>query len=131
MERTLGTFTPAGLDPRGRDRFLLRLGARSADRQLLAWRCVAAVLLLGLSGVLVIRTGSAPKDNAGTYAHLQSAPPVQSIEAADASREAPLALAYLDLRTRVLEEGVDAIPASPSNADVQVRSIWSDVTNSP
>jgi hypothetical protein len=100
LEQVLLGLQPSspGLD---HDLVMFRAGQTAVRRRLRVWQGSTAALLAGLT--ILVFGGPRDQPKPGPV-------PVESRWAATPASEAPAAGSYAALRTRVLEQGVDALP---------------------
>ncbi len=122
LARQLRQLRPVGhgID---RDALMFRAGQRSARGRLHAWQSMAGLMMIVLVAVLAwLNRGPSRTSAAPAAVASDNAPPAQAPLAslghhpirADAwtDRHLPWANEYLRLRTRVTDEGLDAIPTA-------------------
>ena len=94
-------------------------GLRVARRGVIAWRAVAAVLLVAVISMPLLRTPPRTFERIVFVTAPASAPKTVTYTAvsyASAPREPDAAPSYLSLRRDVIEYGSEALPASPRDA---------------
>lgn len=115
VEAALASLRPVGsLD---RDRLMFRAGQLSARRRSLAWPAATlamAMVAVALSAVLLGRPGATPSERI-VYVPVRETRYVREPAVAGTVKVPaapwPDAARYLELRRRVLSEGMDALPA--------------------
>lgn len=123
LSRALGTLRPAALDLPF-DRLAFEALQRHSTRQLRLWRATAALLAIGLAGVVLMSSGG--NDPAPSITAHAPTPTNQSIDPpaiAFASPIEPGRADYLRLRSAVLRDGLDALPAVPTASPGRVLSV--------
>ncbi len=108
LESALASLTAAetSID---RDRLMFKAGCASARRASRRWASLAAILVIMLGASLLIRPEIPTADNIAAI-------PTDTVWTASSDRYVSTSLAYLELRDRVLEHGLDALPDSDGAA---------------
>ena len=113
MEEALRQIQPLPMQM-DRDRLMFEAGRRSMRRNLIAWRATAAVLVAGVGLLLFVRVQPGapaegrPGDLQETVSMVSREPDRAATFTGHADRN------YLNLRTRLLTEGPDALTTSGS-----------------
>jgi hypothetical protein len=118
MEEALRQLRPLPAQM-NRDRLMFEAGRRSMRRNLTAWRATAAVFVTGIGLLLFAQMKSGPPTQPGglpqTTNTVVVVPDGANRLAGQANRD------YLDLRTRLLTEGPDALTTSNSPTPAPVE----------